>query len=70
MKERRQFERDLDRLENLVKQTDNTTKQQKRRIERKRKAEEEEQTAQETVGVVTKPKNIGRFKYAQRKVDY
>lgn len=64
------MEKDLDRLDNLLKQNENTTKRLQRKIERKEKAETEEKTRQATVGIITKPKNLGRFKYKQRRLDY
>lgn len=67
---KRKFDKDVERLDNLVKQDENQSNRLRKKIERKLRLESEEKARQETIGTITKPKNIGRFKYKQRKLDY
>ena len=68
--EKKKFQKDIDRLENLIKQNDNVSKKYKNKLDKKYKATAAELKKQAEVGIVTKPKNIGRFKYNQRKADF
>ena len=67
---KRKFDKDIERLDNLIKQDENSSNRLRKKIARKLRLEAEENARQETIGTITKPKNIGRFKYKQRKLDY
>lgn len=67
---KRKFEKDLERYENLIKQDQNDSVRIRRQIEKRKKEYQEEIERQEKIGIVTKPKKLGRFKYKQRKLDY
>lgn len=61
--QRRKFEKDLVRLDNLVKQDANDSVRIKRQVDKRNKEHQAEIETQEKIGIVTKSKTIGRFKY-------
>ena len=73
MKEERQRLQKLkqvEKLDKIIKTTENETKMIKKRIEKRQKQKEEEIRNQELIGIVNKPKIVGRFRYNQRKEDF
>ena len=61
--EQKKFMKDIDRLENLVKQNENESRMQKNRVDSRNKATDKEIDLQEKTGIVSIPKKLGRFKY-------
>lgn len=68
--QKRRFKKDLERFDNLFKQDQNESVAQKRLIAKRAKEYVAEIETQEKIGIVSKPKKIGRWKYKQRKHDY
>ena len=66
----KRFNKDIERIDNLVKQAENEGKAVNKRILRKHKGIAEELSKQETTGLVVDPKKLGRFRYHQRKIEY
>ena len=60
---KQQLDKDVARIENLIKQNDNEGNRHKKKIERQLRETHEENQKQEHIGLISKPKKIGRFKY-------
>jgi hypothetical protein len=68
--EQRKMNKDLERVDKLVQQVENLKRKSERKQTREKKAQEAERRLQEEVGIVNKPKVLGRFKYSQKKPDF
>jgi len=66
----KKFNKDIERIENLVKQAENEGKALNKKIDRRNKVREAELDSQVKTGIVADPKKLGRFKYHQRKTEY
>ena len=64
------WNRDINKVADLVKEHDARESKIQAAVEKRRKEEEDEKTRQEQEGVITKPSQIGRFKYRMRKTDF
>uniref|UniRef100_A0A7S3FY67 Ribosome biogenesis protein NOP53 n=1 Tax=Strombidium rassoulzadegani TaxID=1082188 RepID=A0A7S3FY67_9SPIT len=69
-KQESHLSKQADKVEKIVRQVENEQRKsvnKQKRLEKERKLEE---TIQEQVGIINKPKKIGRFKYKMRKEDF
>jgi nucleolar protein 53 len=70
MKEKRKMEKDIEKLDVVMQQATNEAQFHRNQNKRTYRKIAEEKVLQETVGIVNKPRKIGRFKYEQRKNDF
>ena len=70
MKEKRKLEKDIDRLDVVMQQAQNEAQFHKNQNKKTYRKIAEEKAIQETKGIVSKPRKVGRFLYKQRKNDF
>ena len=69
-KEKEKFNKDIDRIDNVMKQAENESKAHINKLDKKYKEQHYELQRQEKLGEVNKPRKVGRWKYKMRKNDY
>ena len=69
-KARRKFHKDIENVDKLMATDRNQAAHLNKRLKKRKREEVEEIQRQVQTGVVHKPKNVGRFKYTQRKQDF
>jgi hypothetical protein len=69
-KQERQMAKDMEKVEKLVERVENDKRKTKNKMAREEKERKQERDLQEKVGLIRKPKVLGRFKYKMRKDDF
>lgn len=69
-KAKRKFNKDIDNLDKLMAVDKSHTAHLNKQLKKRKREEADELKKQVTTGVVSKAKNVGRFKYKQRKEDF
>lgn len=68
--EQRKLEKQYKYIDGYVKQSEKAAKEEEEKVRLRHQEEMAEKARQEKEGVVSKPANIGRFKYSMRKTDF